>query len=171
MPSPIFNFCPKCGHKLDNSGKEPTCNSCGFIFYQNSKPCAGIFLLKGQQVLLCKRGRAPYIHEYDVVGGFLDHGELPETGIHREVQEELGVKVKIIELLGFYINNYGSKDVKTLDIFYVGKIVSGNPKSHDDIEALEWHPINKLPKTPMLSVTKALNDLPKWYRTHKSLLK
>ncbi len=157
-----YHFCPKCGAILDLSGPYPKCTSCKFIFFQNSKPCVGIFLIKNDLVLLTKRGIEPYKGKYDIPGGFLENGELPETGIRREITEELGVEIKIFDLLGFYINEYGSKHIKTLDIFFVGKITTGTPIVHDDVAKIEWHPISNLPTSPMQSVTKAFVDLRKW---------
>jgi len=153
------------------TGKDPVCTSCRFVFYQNSKPCVGIFIFDRGKVLLTKRAHPPYQGQYDVVGGFLENGELPEIGLHREALEELGVKIKIIDLLGFYINDYGSRHLKTLDIFYIGKITAGNPIAHDDVAKLEWHPITQLPPTEMISVSLALKDLPVWYSKHQNLLK
>ncbi len=175
MASDLYIYCPKCGSTLDLSGVEPVCSECKFIFYQNSKPCVGIIPIKDGRALLCKRGAEPYIHEYDIIGGFLGNGEHPLTGLVREVKEELDLdldtNIKVVDLLGFYINNYGSELIKTLDIFYIGEIVSGTPKFQDDIEGLEWHPIANLPKSPLLSVSKALIDLPNWYSKHQDLLK
>lgn len=99
--------------------------------------------------------KPPYLYEYTVLGGFL----------------ELGVKIDILDLLGFYINDYGTTKIKTLDILYIGQIISGVPKAHDDIESISWHSVDSLPQTKMASVTKAFIDLPRWYKSHRNLLK
>jgi ADP-ribose pyrophosphatase YjhB (NUDIX family) len=56
-------------------------------------------VLQQQQVLLVKRDNPPL---WELPGGGMLPGELPEETIVREVYEETGTVVEIVELLGWY---------------------------------------------------------------------
>jgi len=59
----------------------------------------GIILNEHKQVLLCHR------RDYDLwnlPGGRLKDRESPWDGVKREIEEETGLKVEIIKLLGIY---------------------------------------------------------------------
>ena len=131
-----FQFCPKCGAPLEErtigDQIEPACTraACGYIFWQNSKPCTCAVIENDcGEVLLCKRK-----HEPDA-GKF---GEHPHDAIHREIQEELGVKIDIESALGFVMDWYDGKDVATLNIPFVAHIVEGTPTPNDDVAAIQW---------------------------------
>lgn len=124
-------------------------------------------------MLLAKRKKDPAKRKYDIIGGFLGWGERPEKGALREVLEETGLKIKLIDTLGIYINpsyRYQGETTKNLDIFYIGKIVSGKARAQDDVETLRWFSIKNPPKNiAFASVKKGLKDLQKWHKGHKKL--
>lgn len=140
-----FQFCPKCGAPLEErtigDQIEPVCTraACGYIFWQNSKPCTCAVIENDcGEVLLCKRKHEPDAGKLDLPGGFLEFGEHPHDAIHREIQEELGVKIDIESALGFVMDWYDGKDVATLNIPFVAHIVEGTPTPNDDVAAIQW---------------------------------
>ncbi len=140
-----YSFCPVCGSALEykQQGHEtvPMCTnkSCGFIFWQNSKPCVtAIISNEKNQILMTVRAREPEKGKLDLPGGFLELGEHPHDGVKREIQEEVGVKIEIIGHLGYAIDRYGKDGEYTLNIALIGKIINGEPKAGDDAAALEW---------------------------------
>lgn len=159
-----YNFCPQCKRRLANSEEFVECKFCKIRIYKNSKPTAEILIINDGKVLLSKRGIDPYKNKYDIVGGFLNNGEPPDKGIHREVLEETGLKTKIVQLLGIYIDKYGKDGDYTFNCCYVGKIVSGKIKASDDVKSLHWFPITKLPAMAFFHQKKALLDLKKWWQ-------
>jgi len=159
----IYKFCPQCKTKLDLTEEYPYCPNCNLTIYLDSKPTASILLIDGNKVLLGKRATEPFKGKYDVIGGFLKYGEDPIAGVLREVKEETGLKVKITDLLGIYMDTYGKGGESTLNINYIGKIVSGKMKASDDVAELEWVPIDKLPEPAFKSQIKTFKDLQKWY--------
>ncbi len=147
-----FKFCPQCGGKLVKSLEEKqwrlVCLRCKFVFYQNSKPTASVILInKESKVLLAKRGFSPKKGFWDCVGGFLENGEDPVKGIKREVKEELDVEIKIKKLLGIFIDSYKEKNLKyfTLNIYYLGEIIKGEPKPMSDIIDFRWFSKKEIP--------------------------
>ncbi len=162
-----FKYCPRCKSKLRNSPDFFECKSCGQIVYKNSAPTASVLIIKGGKVLLAKRAVEPFKGKYDIVGGFLKNGEDPVTGVLRETKEETGLKIKILDMLGIYMDTYGKDGIQTLNINYIGKIVNGKMKASDDVAELEWFPITKIPKPAFKGQIKAFKDLQKWYRRNK----
>jgi 8-oxo-dGTP diphosphatase len=146
-----FNFCPNCGTNYE-SVKNPfapqTCASCGCTQYHNSKPCAGALVVKDGRVLLSKRGIEPFKGCWDIPGGFLEPGEHPQDGMLREIKEETGLDVRVIDLLGVYMDQYGDGGAAewTLNFYYVVEPVSGEPRAADDVTELHWFPLEQLPE-------------------------
>lgn len=148
-----FKFCPKCGGKLrkkvlqkEDGKQQLVCPKCRFVFYQNSKPTASALIVKNNKVLLARRADPPFKNKWDLPGGFLEENESPETGLLREIKEELGVKIKIGKLVGIFMDRYGKNGDWTLNIYYEAKIISGVLRPASDVAELKWFSKNNLPK-------------------------
>ena len=160
-----FIYCPQCRKKLDITKTYPYCQNCDETFYRNSKPCAGVLPIKNGKVLLSRRLGEPFKGEIDIIGGFLEEGELPEIGAIREVKEETCLNVKIIELLKICVDKYGEGGYYTLNIHYIGEIVSGKMKPQDDVLSLHWIPIMEVPTNEGFKNTQStLKGLKKWFK-------
>ena len=145
-----FNYCPNCGAKLpifDEPFAPQTCSSCGRTQYHNSRPCAGALIVKDNRVLLVRRAVEPAKDLWDLPGGFLEPDELPIDGMLREAKEETGLKVRVIGLLGMYMDRYQFKaeNFFTLNHYYVVEPVGGTLRAADDVNAFEWFDIDHLP--------------------------
>ena len=148
-----YKYCVECGGKLkksflsEESHTRLKCAKCNFVFYLNSKPTASALIVDGNKVLLGKRSIEPAKGDWDVIGGFLEPGEHPEDGARREAKEEAGTEIEIKELLGIFMDVYGTDKEPTLNICYlVGlkpdeKLIPG-----DDIEELRWFSADNLPQ-------------------------
>jgi ADP-ribose pyrophosphatase YjhB (NUDIX family) len=156
-----YKYCPQCKNDLDLSGEYPYCSHCKLTIFRNSKPCAGVLPIKDGQVLLSKRGIEPYKGDWDIIGGFLKAGELPESGALREVLEETGLSMKITKLLGMYMDKYGPDGDDTLNVFYLAEITGGEMRAQDDVASLEWVKIKDLNdiNNGFANTTAALKDL------------
>ena len=132
------------------------------VIYKNSAPTAAVLIIRDREVLLAKRGVQPLKGKYDIVGGFLKYGEDPLAGALREAREETGLKVKILGMLGVYMDTYGRGGKRTLNFIYVATILSGRIKARDDVAELYWFPIKKLPQPAFNSQRKAFRDLRAW---------
>ena len=90
----------------------------------------------------------PYPNTWHLIGGGLNHtSESAEEELKREIREEAGIEVDIIEKMGFdediESNKYG---IPTHYIFLVYRVrfKSGIPTSSDDIQQLAWFSIADL---------------------------
>jgi len=148
-----YKFCPKCGGELeeeaDHEGNvHPTCKKCGFVFYQNSKPCAGIVITNEKnEVLLVKRAIEPHFGKWDVPGGFLENGEELVDGAIREAKEELGVEIKPVEILTIFNDKYGYEegDFYTFNVFLKCKIEKGEIMLDAENSQFAWFSRESIP--------------------------
>jgi ADP-ribose pyrophosphatase YjhB (NUDIX family) len=149
-----FAFCPVCGgrlelghpHGLADEPPEMICQTCGFVFWQNSKPCAGVLVVRDGRLLLVKRAFAPYRNWWDIPGGFLKVGEHPEDGAAREVREETGLTVRLTGLVGIFMDVYGATGDATLNVFYTGEVIGGSESAGSDAAGLRWFAATEIPK-------------------------
>ncbi|RGY99045.1 NAD(+) diphosphatase [Clostridium sp. AM58-1XD] len=119
-------FCGRCGKPLRHHGKERMmfCDSCHMMEYPKISPAVIVAITDGERLLLTKyAGRE--IKRYSLIAGFAEIGETIEETIHREVMEEVGLKVKNIRyyksqpwsfsdtlLFGFYCELDGPDHIK-----------------------------------------------------------
>jgi len=64
-------------------------------------PLVGVggVVIDNGRALLVRRGAAPAQGEWSIPGGLLEVGETIEQGVARELAEETGLKVRVVELL------------------------------------------------------------------------
>ena len=88
-------FCGKCGGKMRPSRTERAyiCDSCGLTNYPKISPAVIVAVTHGSRILLTKYAGRTYTR-YALIAGFAEVGETIEETVHREVMEEVGVKVK-----------------------------------------------------------------------------
>ena len=88
-------YCSKCGSNLEPSDRERMlhCNSCGFSVYPTISPCVIVAVHDGNKLLLTRYAGRAYTR-FALIAGFAEIGESLEQAVHREVMEEVGLKVK-----------------------------------------------------------------------------
>jgi len=124
------------------------CGACGFVQYASSAPTASAFVLDGDgRILLARRAGDPDAGLWDAVGGFLDEGEHPLAGLHREVLEETGLEIEVGDFLGVFMDTYGDDPdaSATLNLVWEATVISGEPVPADDVSELRWFARDALP--------------------------
>ena len=88
-------FCGWCGAKtqLDEKDMMMKCPSCGQNHYPRIAPAIIVAIRKGDELLMAKHSYHDNIR-YALIAGFVEPGESIEEAVHREVLEEVGVKIK-----------------------------------------------------------------------------
>lgn len=88
-------FCSKCGSKMTHAKNERMlyCASCGFKAYPTISPCVIVAVYDGDRLLLTQYAGREHTR-FALVAGFVEIGESLEKAVHREVEEEVGLKVK-----------------------------------------------------------------------------
>ncbi len=107
-------------------------------------PAAVALIERAGRVLLTRRGRPPYAGTWDLPGGFLERDETPETGLRRELHEELGVRVRRTRFLGFATDRYGPRGFPVLTLVYRVS-ATGTIRPADDVTEARWFARDRLP--------------------------
>ncbi len=79
---------------------------------------------------------------WNLPGGRLERGELPNETVQREVKEETGLEVAIEKLTGVY----AQQDKYELVFVFICKIVAGQLTPSDEASQHQFYPIDSLPK-------------------------
>ncbi len=104
-------------------------------------------LLKGNEVLLIRRGREPAKGMWALPGGFVEVGERTEDAARRELVEETGLRGDIVGLVGVYSDPKRDPRGHTVSVAYamkVGGIVMID--AGDDAEEARWFSFDELPE-------------------------
>lgn len=142
-------FCLSCGRRLgtvrEDGHRRRRCGRCGWTFYNNAVPAAVAIIRQGGRVLLTRRARPPYAGTWDLPGGFLEAGELPEAGLKRELYEELAVTAQRPRLIGFAADRYGPRGVPVLTMVYRVAIGRSAVRAGDDVSETRWFDRRAIP--------------------------
>ena len=137
-------FCPFCGkvNRKVSGARHRRCPACGEHDWRNPAPAVGCAIVRDGQVLLSRRAHAPKQGEWDLVGGFVDAGEVPEDAARREVLEETGCRLVDLRAHDAAVGDYAGEP--TLNFLFTGRI-EGEPKAGDDSAELRWWRLGKVP--------------------------
>jgi len=88
-------YCGRCGTKtvLDEKDMMLKCPECGQVHYPRIAPAIIVAIRKGDELLMAKHSYHEQIR-YALIAGFVEPGESIEEAVHREVAEEIGIKIK-----------------------------------------------------------------------------
>jgi ADP-ribose pyrophosphatase len=120
--------------------------------------CGALIVNDRNETLLLKRvGDRVDSGVWAKSGGKVEFGETVQDAIKREVREELGVEIELLDYLGFtdQINPPGSPGVHWVAISYLARIISGEPKNMepDKHEEMKWFPLDALPENTSKTTT------------------
>lgn len=105
----------------------------------------GAVVFRGNDVLVIRRGKAPFIGQWSIPGGSLHAGERLEDAARREVMEETGVNIRLLGLIGVFEALPKMRDGEgylrhMLMIDYAAEWVAGDPTAGDDAAAAAFVP-------------------------------
>lgn len=142
-------FCAACGAVLKAARIEGhtrrRCPCCGWTFYGNPVFAVVAAVTRGDRILLTRRARPPHANTWDLPGGFLEPDETPEQGLHRELREELGMRIRRARLLTFVTDRYGPGGFPILTAIYQVTPAPGAIAAADDVSEARWFPRAGLP--------------------------
>ncbi|MDP9491108.1 MAG: NUDIX domain-containing protein [Actinomycetota bacterium] len=144
-----WTYCPLCATQLQREGGKVECPECGFVTYANSKPTVSALVVDDEgRIMFSKRAVNPSAGKWDLPGGFLEEGEDPIDGLHRELHEEAGIRLSITEFVGAFVDWYetGERSVATLNLYWSARIAEGTPKPADDVAEFRFFSPDDLPK-------------------------
>ena len=106
-------------------------------------PCAGVVCLKGETVLLIRRGRPPLRDQWSLPGGRIEPGERAAEAALRELREETGVEAEITSLLDVVDGIFPEGGRHYVLIDYAARWVSGEPVAGDDAAEARFVALDK----------------------------
>jgi len=102
-----MKFCPQFGRQLAPAEIEGrtrlgcSSESCDYVFWDNPTPVVAALVERQGNVILVRNAAWPQ-KIFGLATGFLEKNETAESGILREVKEELGVDGRINGFIGCY---------------------------------------------------------------------
>ncbi|MEA5016641.1 MAG: NAD(+) diphosphatase [Candidatus Limiplasma sp.] len=94
-------FCGNCGQPLSPLPLERAlgCGSCGQVVYPTISPAVSVAITQGDRLLMARNARSAFRH-FSLIAGYVEAGESLEDTVHREVMEEVGLRVKNLRYVG-----------------------------------------------------------------------
>jgi 8-oxo-dGTP diphosphatase len=92
----------------------------------------GVVCLRGDDVLLIRRGRPPRQGQWSLPGGRIEPGERVVDAALRELREETGVEAEITGLLDVVDGIFANEGRHYVLIDYAARWLSGEPVAGDD---------------------------------------
>ena len=147
-------FCGKCGGKtiLGMQQFERHCPSCEINYYPRISPAIIVLIHKGNEILMA---RSPHFPKgvYALIAGFVDAGESLEEAVHREVFEEVGIKIKNLS----YNSSQPWPFPDSLMIGFNAEYESGDINiDKNELEEAGWYHYDQLPGLPSFKMSISL---------------
>ena len=125
------------------------------------RPLVGVggVVIESGRVLLVRRGSEPLLGEWSIPGGLLECGETLVAGVERELREETGLTVRVVELVealerifrdaapdGAAAPSGGKPRYHYVILDYLCERVSGEPRAGGDATEVAWAREEELPR-------------------------
>ena len=108
---------------------------------------------KGNQILIAQRKQGSHLAlKWEFPGGKLASNETPEEGLVREIEEELGITIKVSDIYKVVAHNYPGK--KVLLLCYECEYLRG------EVKAIDCNDFKWIKPAELLQFDMAPADLP-----------
>ena len=139
-------YCGCCGAPTRPSEIERAfvCTKCGYSKYPQIAPAVIVAITNNDKILLVKNLRRPKNVRLELVSGYVEIGESFEQAVHREVLEEVGLKVK-------NIRQYKDQPWGISGAHMIGYVadVDGDDtvtRQEDEISEAKWYTRDEVPE-------------------------
>ncbi len=140
------NYCPTCGSDMTAMSKEwsRACTKCGIERYPQVSPALLMLVHDGNERIMLAH-KPGWGDRYSIFAGFVLPGESLEECVHREVEEEAGVKITDLVYAGSQPWPFPNQ----LMIGFRARYVSGEIKIDDDeLDDARWFSATSMPVLP-----------------------
>ena len=148
-------FFSRCGGatELADGHQAMRCPGCGQLHFPRVAPAVIVLVQRGREILL---GRSPHFSPgvYSTLAGFVEPGESLEECVHREIAEEVGVRVTDLRYFGSQPHPFPN----SLMVGFVADWLEGEIQIDPrEIEDARWFDRESLPELPHpMSIARAL---------------
>jgi len=140
-------FCGRCGEINKRNGAARVCSCCGKEYFPPVAPSMIVLVHDGERILLARSPSYPK-NLYSILSGFVEPGESVEQSVHREVFEEVGIKICNLE----YVASQPWPFPHSLMLGYQAQYSGGEiKKDPTEIDDAHWYAIHDLPLIPSMS--------------------
>jgi NAD+ diphosphatase len=130
---------------------------CGHTNYPRIAPAMMVLVKRGPAILLARNAAVAPGGRMSALAGFLDPGESVEDAVHREVMEEVGLRVRDLRYFGSQSWPFPGSLMIAFTAEYAGGEIRCDPA--EIAEARFFGPGDKLPELPPAqSISRALID-------------
>ena len=140
-------YCGQCGSSMSRVDWElaTLCHQCQHRCYPRVSPCIIVAIRKDNKILLAQGKPQQARQMHSVLAGFVEGGETLEQAVHREVMEEVGIRVKNLR----YFSSQPWPFPHSLMVGFLADYDSGEIEV-DGKEILEadWYAKDELPNIP-----------------------
>lgn len=94
-------FCGHCGKPLkpDDVERAVRCEACGQLSFPTIAPAIIVAITRGDRILLAQNAHSAAAR-YALIAGYVEVGETLEHAVHREVLEEVGLRLLSLRYIG-----------------------------------------------------------------------
>ena len=122
------------------------------------KPVVGIggVVIESDRVLLIRRGTEPLLGQWSIPGGTLELGESLQVGVARELREETGLEVRVLDLIEVFDRIFPAETTAGSSISrpryhyvivdYLCERISGEPCAGSDVTDVAFVQEQDLPQ-------------------------
>jgi NAD+ diphosphatase len=139
-------YCGQCGAEMvdHEADRAKHCHDCGLISYPRLSPSIIVLVRKGDQMLLARNAGWPN-GMFSTLAGFVEPGESIEQTVHREVFEEVGLRVTNLK----YFGSQSWPFPNSLMLGFHADYASGEIVCEDEeIAEAHWFDWDDLPNAP-----------------------
>jgi NAD+ diphosphatase len=139
-------FCGRCAGPMEDHSQDRAkiCPACGLVNYPRLSPSIIVLVTRGDEMLLARNINWP-TNMYSTLAGFVEPGESIEQTVHREVEEEVGIRVKNLR----YRGSQSWPFPNSLMLGFLAEYDSGDIVcQEDEIADARWFRHDGLPNVP-----------------------
>jgi ADP-ribose pyrophosphatase YjhB (NUDIX family) len=168
QPGSPLRYCPHCALPLlerEAFGRiRPTCQSCGFVHFQELKVGVSVLVEKEGRILLIRRAVDPGLGKWGLPSGFVEWDESPERAAVRETAEETGLTVSNLVLADVcrYTDDFRGPGI---NILYRASVVEGHIQAGDDADKVRFFSATGLPPSSQIAFQGHRRTLEEWSTT------
>ncbi len=139
-------FCGGCGtatqlHAVERAAE---CDKCELLFYPRLSPCV-IGIVEHQGHCLLAHNTRFKDQKYSALAGFIEPGETAEQALSREVEEEVGIRIRNIRYFGSQPWPFPGQLMLGFHAEYAGGDIKVDQLEIDDAQ---WFHASRLPLVP-----------------------
>lgn len=152
-------YCGACAAPTEPHDEQRArrCPRCGAIMYPRIAPAMMVLVKRdtgaGRELLLARGTRFPGAF-YSALAGFVEPSESIEDCVHREIREEVGLRVRNLRYFGSQSWPFPHSLMIAFTADHDGGDISRDP---GEILDAQWFPLDRLPRLPLpISISRRL---------------